>query len=928
MQNNLKTLSPDLYLRYYSIFNIIKSSQKNLACIILDVGGRAGILGDLIKQEKLPYKLEVLDVLKDTSDKKTTCDLYIRGNIKQLKNKKYDYVISLDTLEHVKEKNKFLNDLTGLAPTLILCAPFYSKEIVDAEKNLNNYYKNFTQKNHLWLNEHLKFGLPNREDLYKLAKKNKLFIEESGSNSINNWLAFMRPNLLPAMTPIDNKIVSEINVFYNEHYQELGDLQGDCYRRVFILSQNKIALNTKLVDIDINIKNKWLEMLTIFYTDIINLKDKELSNNKERYDKELKKWQEHANNLNTTLNKVTNSKFFKLWQAGKKIKRNPVLAIKLFTTGEILSKLRKVLANDNTELMLNKINQQYKKYLINNSLSKKEIDEQVISHTKFLYKPMISIILPVFNADAQYLEACIESVLNQTYKNWQLCIADDASSKKETVNVLNKYKKPDSRINIVFRKSNGNISLASNSAIKIATGEYLAFLDQDDLLTPDALFENVKVINQLNAQLDLIYSDEDKIENNGERVEPFFKPDWSPDLLMSFNYFTHLTVIRKSLVDEVKGFRKGYEGSQDYDLFLRITEKTQKIAHIQKVLYSWRKTPCSTAQCYDAKPYADKSSIKALEDSLLRRNIQGNIESGLVKGTFRTKYEISNKPLVSIIIPTKNNAKLLKKCIDSISKSTYKNYEVVIIDTGSSEKEAIKLLKQYDNNSKIMVIDWKKPFNYSAVNNFAANKAKGEYLLFLNNDTEVISKDWIEAMLEQAQKDTTGAVGAKLLYPDNTIQHAGVILGIRGGNIKKGVAGHFLKRQKDNPTGLAIGNLKDVVRNCSAVTAACLMVNKNKFFAVGGFDEKLVIAFNDVDFNLKLLKKGFFNVFTPFAKLYHYESVSVGTPEKGSRDLKQFSFEIKTMLDRWGSVLENDRFYNKNLGLENENCDLMVTYIL
>lgn len=544
----------------------------------------------------------------------------------------------------------------------------------------------------------------------------------------------------------------------------------------------------------------------------------------------------------------------------------------------------------------------YQQWFKKNYPTKKELKIQMEQSKKFKYHPKISIITPVYNPPEKWFKSCLNSVLNQSYKNWELCLADDNSSNNEIRNIIKEYAKKDKRIKFVFRSKNGHISEASNSALKIARGSFIALLDHDDELSPNALFEIVNLINK-NSKADLIYSDEDKLELNGKHVDPSFKPDWSPDMFLSTNYLCHLTVIRKSLVSKINGFRKGFEGSQDYDLFLRIIEKTNQIYHIPKVLYHWRKIPNSTASVYSIKNYANQASLNALNDYLKRQKINAQAINGLKEGTFRIKYKIKNNPLVSIIIPTKNNIKYLKKCIDSIiSKTTYQNYEILIIDTGSTQKETLDFYKK--SNKKIKVFNWEKPFNYSSVNNFSVQKTKGDYLLFLNDDTEIISSDWIESMLEHAQRKEIGAVGSKLLYPNNDIQHAGVILGL-GGIANPNF--YHISDSVNQPFPML--NSKDMIRNFSAVTGACLMVKKDKFLLVSGFDPKFQIAYNDIDLCLKLNQKGFKAIYTPFAKIFHYESISISK----NRNNKQFKREENLMRKKWSKIIKNDPFYNPNL---------------
>jgi glycosyltransferase involved in cell wall biosynthesis len=626
--------------------------------------------------------------------------------------------------------------------------------------------------------------------------------------------------------------------------------------------------------------------------------------------------------LNRRLNQIYDAKSFKLWQLFTKIKKNPNLILKaakiLLNEGPdgIKNKFKAKESQNNTLLS---INEQYQFWFQKNYPNKDELLKQKKQQKNFKYRPLISIITPVYNPDEKWLRSCIESVLKQSYDNWELCLADDCSTKPHVKKVLNEYSKKDKRIKVVFRSKNGHISRASNSALKLATGEFIALLDHDDDLAPHALFKVVETLNN-DKSLDFIYSDEDKVELNGRHVDPFFKPDWSPDMLMSLNYICHLSVVRKNLIDKIGGFRIGYEGSQDYDLILRVTGKTNKIFHIPEILYSWRKIPNSTASVYSIKDYANQASINALQDSLKRRSIKGDVQNGLNEGSFRTKYKIIGKPLVSIIIPTKDKIKYLKRCIESIlKKTTYKNFEIIIVDTGSTEIETKKYYNLLKKNKNIKFLKWNKIFNYSSVNNYAVSKSRGKYILLLNNDTEVITRDWIESMLEHAQRKEVGAVGVKLLYPNNTIQHAGVILGIGG------VANHASLFMPDNITQtFPVPNSKDIIRNYSAVTAACMMISKEKYLRVSGLDEKFRIAFNDVDFCLKLLGKNYINVYTPFAKLYHHESISVGKPENGTRNIKEFHREVKMMQDKWKNIINNDHLYNKNLSLSNENIKIEI----
>ncbi|OTO76639.1 MULTISPECIES: glycosyltransferase family 2 protein [unclassified Enterococcus] len=526
----------------------------------------------------------------------------------------------------------------------------------------------------------------------------------------------------------------------------------------------------------------------------------------------------------------------------------------------------------------------------------------------FNYQPVISILMPVYNVEEKWLAKCIESVQNQFYPNWELCMADDHSTDASVRPLLEKYAALDSRIKIVFRSENGHISKATNSALEIATGEFVALLDNDDELAPIALYEVAKRLNQ-NSDLDLIYSDEDKIDMDGKRFDPAFKPDWSPDLLLGTNYISHLGVYRRSIMEKIGGFRVGYEGSQDYDLVLRFTEQipSERIAHIPQVLYYWRILPSSTAADQSTKSYAFDAGLKAVQDAIQRRGIQATVNHAAGNGLYDVDYKVLSEDLVSIIIPTRNGYDDVKRCIDSIiEKTTYPNYEIVMADNGSDQPEMQDLYANYQKQlgDRFVVESIDIPFNYSRINNLAAKVAKGKYLLFLNNDTEVITPEWMTKMVSFAQFDRIGCVGAKLYYPNNTIQHAGVILGMGG------AAGHGHHTFPRGDFGY-FGKLEINV-DYLAVTAACLMIRAKDFAELNGFDEELTVAFNDVDLCLREYEKGHNNVWLHGAELYHFESQSRGyenTPEKQAR----FEKETKYMEDTWTKYIENDPYYNPNL---------------
>ena len=522
------------------------------------------------------------------------------------------------------------------------------------------------------------------------------------------------------------------------------------------------------------------------------------------------------------------------------------------------------------------------------------------------YQPKISIVMPVYNTAETWLRRAIESVRSQIYLHWELCICDDGSTARHVSQVITEYSREDARIRGLMSPQNRGVSAASNGALSLATGEYVGFLDHDDELTPDALCEVVKLLNEM-PDLDLIYTDEDKMTLEGRRVEHFFKPDWSPDLLLSMNYITHFAVVRRGLVQEIGGFTEGLEGSQDYDLFLRISEKTGRIGHVAKPLYSWRIIPGSAAGNIQAKPYANVAGRQALEEHLRRRGIVGKVSDGLISPCrYRVRYDISAQPLISIIIPTRDKVELLTRCLESIeAKTTYRHFEIIVLDNHSEEPDTLTYLAGLPHT----VVPVPGPFNYSYLNNLGAARARGEFLLFLNNDIEVITEEWLEALLEHAQRKEVGAVGAKLIFPNGTIQHAGVIIG-HGGFANNA----FWGEPAANPGYCC---LTHVVRNCSAVTGACMMTRKVVFDEVGGFDENLTVAFGDVDLCLRMRERGYTVVYTPYAVLYHLESAT-------REGLHPMADEAHAR-QRWGWLLvQGDPYYNPHLTLERFDSSLRI----
>jgi O-antigen biosynthesis protein len=531
-------------------------------------------------------------------------------------------------------------------------------------------------------------------------------------------------------------------------------------------------------------------------------------------------------------------------------------------------------------------------------------------------KPKISVVMPTYNPKPEWLIEAIESVRNQIYPNWELCIADDASPDPSIRPILERYVREDKRIKVVFREQNGHISAASNSALEVATGEWMALLDHDDLLAEHALALVAEAIND-NPAAGLVYSDEDKIDEHGKRSTPYFKCAFNLDLLRSQNMICHLGAYRLDLVRDLGGFRLGFEGSQDYDLALRVVEllKHEQIVHVPCVLYHWRVHPESTALDSGKKSYAQESGLKALREHLQRQAIDATVELTPFL-QYRVRYKIpSPPPKVSLIIPTRNGLRLIRQCLESIlARTTYKNYEILIVDNGSDDPDTLNYLASLDGNSKIRVIRDDRPFNYSALNNKAVIEADSEYVGLLNNDLEVISPEWLDEMLGLATQPGKGAVGACLWYPNDTLQHGGVIMGIGG------VAGHA---HKNMPRGdLGYFGRAGLIHGVSGVTAACLLIKKSIYLEVGGLNEAdLQVAFNDVDFCLKVREAGYQNVWTPFAELYHHESATRGFEDSPEKKIR-FSREVGYMKHAWGDALLKDPAYSPNLTLDHEDFSL------
>lgn len=554
---------------------------------------------------------------------------------------------------------------------------------------------------------------------------------------------------------------------------------------------------------------------------------------------------------------------------------------------------------------------EYQEWYEKNKPSEEELARQ--RKKKWKEPVTISVLVPAYRTPEAFLRQMIESVLNQTYPYLELCIADGSGKNISVEKVVKEYQANDQRVRYQRLEKNEGIAGNTNAAIRMATGDYLALFDHDDLLSPNALFEVASMIEKDKA--DVVYTDEDKVTSDlKEHFQPHFKPDFNPDLLCSNNYICHLFVVKRSLALKLGGQDPAYDGAQDYDFIFRCTEEAEKIVHIAKILYHWRVHQASTADNPTSKMYAFDAGKRAIEAHLQRIGAKAEVSHTKDLGFYRVKYQVQGNPKVSIVIPNKDEKETLKKCLESIwQKTTYSNYEIILVENNSTTREIRDYYQELDGKNGVRVVYWDKEFNYSAINNFGISYAKGEYILCLNNDITVISPEWMEELLANCQRPEVGIVGARLYYPDNTIQHAGIVLGMGGcaGSLFVGLArsrGGYLHKAA-------------LQQDLSAVTAACFMVKKEAFEKVGGFEEKLAVAFNDVDFCLKVRHAGYLVVYDPYAELYHHESKTRGY-ENTEAKKRRFQEEIEYMRCHWMPDILRDPYYNENLSLKASDYSL------
>lgn len=962
---SLLSLPFDHYQRYDLTRRIIAclwgSSGKALE--VLDVGGHMSSLKLFLSHCRLVVADPLDPPMATHRGLPFLCDAYVKaqGQALPFRDDSFDLVTAHDTLEHIPDgqRSPFLREMLRVARcAVIVNGPVHLDETRIAEERLASFIECLFDSPNPSLMEHLRLGLPDPTLVESAIREEGLPFVAIPNGNLASWLMLMVLKHYLAALPQGEVLDEALDRAYNAAISP-QDFNPPCYRVAYVIAKERGCLEAleqlrsplhtisgtlafspqmgqleelmrrleshaaaaRSMQRELGEKEELLrkrEAELQKKTALLSQKDHLLAE-KDAHIANIEAALHHANleaaSTRHQLDQLTHSVGYRLLERARQVIRwlmpqgslryyfflalrrgiNVILTrgwraflARLVRVWEWLPALRRPWQPDTPQPSLD---EQYQRWLQAHTPTERDLDQMRQAARRLSYQPLISIIMPVYNPDPTWLREAIESVRAQVYERWELCIADDGSTRPGVREVLEEFAGSDGRIRVTYLERNEGISAASNAALSLARGEFAGFLDHDDELKPEALFEVVKALNEDRA-LDVLYTDEDKRAPDGRLVEPFFKPDWSPDLLMSVNYIAHFSLLRRSLVEEVGGFRQGYEGSQDYDLILRVTELTDRVAHIAKPLYTWRKVPGSTAASLDAKKFAYRAGKRALQDALRRRGIRGEVREGLHRGYYRVKYEIKGRPKVSIIIPTRDRVEMLRRCIGSIeSRSTYRHYEIIVVDNDSRDPETLEYLAGLRGR----VIRYPYEFNYSKIVNLAAREAQGDALLFLNNDTEVISPGWIEAMLEQGQRPEVAAVGARLFYPDGRIQHEGIILGLGGGSAGNvDHAGYF--------------GLGETVHNCSAVTGACMLTRSSVFWELGGFDEGLRVAFNDVDYCLRARQRGYLVVYTPFANLYHYESATRGRlhPQEDERLFRA----------RWGNPGERwDPYYNRNLDL-------------
>lgn len=831
------------------------------------------------------------------------------------------------------------------------------------------------------LTEEFPADLPQRYDLIVTIEVLEHLYAEDGKKAIAN-LCKCADTVLFSSTPDDFEERTHVNVQQREYWARLFFEQGftddinyrpryltpyaslfrkntdmvrqiEDYERNIRMTEGENAKNTAYLNQAVQDKETHIQNLTITHdteckawnaqeSEYIRvqqeLENKNASQKKEikKIEQELAHYKEHYQAIaarNAALerqlaeaqnayNVISNAFFWKITKPARVIADWIKMLLRKVAVFRLMNKGLRCLHENGWRYTWAKVRNKVKNQQNAAALLKKPLftESELAEQRKHQFPKSIkfSIVVPLFNTPEKFLREMIQSVIDQTYANWELCLADGSDAEHGLVEkICRQYAKKDSRIKYKKLEKNLGISGNTNACLEMASGDYIGLFDHDDLLHPAALYEVMRAICEQDA--DFIYTDELTFSGNTSNIiTAHFKPDYAPDNLRVNNYICHFSVFSDKILENVKGFRSEYDGSQDHDFILRATECAKKIVHIPEILYYWRSHPNSVAADINSKPYASIAGRKAVHDHIARHNMESIVESTKAfPAMYRVEYSLKEKPLISIIIPNKNHIEDLRKCVNSIlNKSTYPSYEIIIVDNDSDEMVVEDYYKALKQNEKIRIVSWNKKFNFSAICNYGVGFAKGRYVVLLNNDTEVITESWLEEMLMYAQRQDVGAVGAKLYFANNTIQHAGVVLGMG----RHRTAGYiFSKVDKEN---LGYMGRLCYAQNLSAVTFACVMIPRHVWDEVGGLDESFAVAFNDVDMCMRIRKAGYLIVWTPYAELYHYESKSRGledTPEKK----KRFEGEVKRFQERWKNELAaGDPYYNPNLSLDREDFSL------
>jgi len=912
----------DQYQRYGMAARAIEMLRENSkdSFSILEVGAN----GHKLLRVMLPSDKIVFLDCEFPEEMQADPDVII-GDATQLAlpDSSYDLVVALDVFEHILPEKRldFLSEINRVARlATVICAPFCSNKVVQAEQEANRQWETLYGSSYRWLAEHQENGLPDLEVVSCYLEENGLCYRMLHHGEIHLWADLLKAHFSKEYEDELRPLVSQMDAYYNETLfeRDFSDRENSYRTFIFTFKEDSVAL--KLNDLSRMSENPPPLKLETDLISQVSLASCALAKKIKGLNETIVKRDGQIAVLNQTMAELLNSRSWRLTEPlrsiGHKLRRARELR-HLFQgssqTGGFFKTIFKALKVVKREGLrgvkrrLLNVQHSYSEWIRRyDTLDDMARERICVGIERFSRRPKISVIMPVYDPSPEFLDQAIWSVRNQLYRDWELCIADDASKNEEIRELLCRHANEDSRIRVVYRHENGHISRASNSALEITAGEFVALLDHDDCLHPEALFELAKCIleDPLN---DLIYTDEDKIDTAGRRALPFFKPDWSPHLALSQAYLGHLVSIRTSLLKSLGGWRSQTDGAQDYDLWLRAAVCARKIKHIPRILYHWRMHPHSTAQNTESKPYAHEAGRRAVQSYVEERYPENiiKVQDGEHPFTYCAAFELPPQLRVSIIIPTRDRLDLLRPCVDSILRVTsWRNFELIILDNGSSDPEILEYLSEITNSDiRTKVVPADMPFNWSRLNNLGAKVAEGDVFVFLNNDTKVITPEWLQILAGYANLPDVGTVGALLLFEDGTIQHCGTVVGMGGW------ADHVFRMQPPLHSGVGPFVSPVLTRNVLAVTGACMAISREKFEQLGGFDEEFMVCGSDVELGLRAYHKGWYSVMCAEVRLTHFES-KTRTPNIPEGDFTQSALKYAPY-----RVDQVDPFFNQNLSL-------------